>query len=270
MKNPAFVFDDVSVAPDRQIGLHAHHCWELSHVITGAGSRIIGSRTEPILPGEIVLLPPDIPHVWRFDPAVTDRRGHIANISIFFEPQLLDGMAALFPELEQAIGALRSLTGAISFTGAARTGIRSLLMAMRGLTPERRFPLMAQLLLLVSRTSEGLPAGDTTPMSRLDRRLEAVRIYCACNYQRRITLDEVAAHTGMNRSAFCTFMRRHAGRTLSEYVNDVRLERAREKLLRTDATIAEIALDCGFQSVPYFNRLFRSRYSCTPRSLRHQ
>lgn len=268
MKNPAFVFDDVSVSPDRQISLHAHRRWELSHVIVGSGTRTVGDRTEPIHQGEIVLIPPDIPHVWRFDPAVTDNLGRIANISVFFEPELLDGMAALFPELDDPINTLRALAGAISFTGDARTRLSTILLAMRSLTPAHRFPLMAQLLLALSDTSGSHTAGNAVPLSRTERRLEAVRVYCACNYRRPITLDELAAHTGMNRSAFCTFMRRHAGSTLSEYVNGVRLDRAREKLTHTDATIAEIALDCGFQSVTYFNRLFRARYGCTPRTLR--
>lgn len=51
MKNPAFVFDDVSVTPDRQIGLHAHRQWELSHVIVGSGTRTVGDRTGPIRQG---------------------------------------------------------------------------------------------------------------------------------------------------------------------------------------------------------------------------
>ena len=44
-------------------------------------------------------------------------------------------------------------------------------------------------------------------------------------------------------------MRKQTGMTLSEYINNVRLDRAKEKLKHTDYNISEIALSCGFQNV---------------------
>ena len=268
MNSPAFVFDDVRIPPSRQIGMHSAPVWELSCVLYGAGTRTIGDLTEPIRQGEIILIPPEIPHVWRFDPAVTDADGNIANISVFFEPLILDSMLRLFPEMSATLEKIRSQTQAISYSGEAQSEIMELLLSMRGLSPEHRFPLMMKLLTAISDTSESRCAGRNNTLSRTAQRLEKVRVYCVCNYARPITLEEISAHVGMNKSAFCTFMRRHAGISLSEYVNALRLTRAMEKLSHSDSTIAEIALDCGFQNVTYFNRLFRTRYGRTPRAAR--
>lgn len=98
--------------------------------------------------------------------------------------------------------------------------------------------------------------------------MEKVRIYCACNYTRSISLGEIAAHVGMNRSAFCTFMRRQTGMTLSEYINDIRLRKTMELLRFTDENISSIAYEAGFSNVTYFNRLFRARYGCNPKTIR--
>lgn len=78
----------------------------------------------------------------------------------------------------------------------------------------------------------------------------------------------MSRHVGMNKSSFCSFMRKQTGMTLSEYINNVRLDRAKEKLKHTDYNISEIALSCGFQNVTYFNRLFRARFGTTPKSIR--
>ena len=72
MEKPTFVFDDVRIPPTRQIGRHSHPQWEISMVITGKGERTIGDRTEEAREGEIIFIPPDIPHEWRFDPEATD------------------------------------------------------------------------------------------------------------------------------------------------------------------------------------------------------
>ena len=59
MNRPGFTFDDVSVSPNRQIGHHSHPQWELYLVIY-----TIGDHAEPMEEGEIILIPPNIPHVW--------------------------------------------------------------------------------------------------------------------------------------------------------------------------------------------------------------
>lgn len=268
MKNFAFTFDDVCIPPQRQIGLHSHPCWELSHVVCGAGVRTIGDHSEPFSRGEVILIPPGIPHVWRFDGTVTDGDGNVANLSVFWDPGLLPAIAALFPEVAPAVAALEWLDHAVSYQGECQRSILRLLKAMRGITPQRRLPMMIELIIALSDVAGTAFAGRNTSLSRAEQRLEQVRVYCACNYARCITLDEMSRHVGMNKSAFCTFMRHSLGTTFSDYLNGVRLERARDRLLASDCSVSEIALDCGFRSVTYFNRLFRRKYGCSPKEVR--
>lgn len=269
MKKTAFIFDDVSISPDKQIGLHSSNNWELSYVVAGSGMRTIGDFTEPFIPGEIILIPPNITHVWRFDRGDTGANGHIANISVYFDTLTIDSTRMVFPEISDALGRIIDLDHAVRYTGSRLNAIRKLLQSMRGKTPEKRFPIMMELLLAISDMSESICAGRNGSLTRTEQRLENIRIYCSCNYARQITLDEISRHVGMNKSAFCTFMRRNAGMTFSEYLNYMRLEQTKDKLCHhTDHSIAEIAMDSGFQSVTYFNRLFKRRYGCSPKEVR--
>ena len=264
----AFTFDDVCITPDRQIGRHSHPRWELSLVICGVGKRTIGDLTEPMEEGEIILIPPDIPHVWEFDPSHTDSEGNIANITLFFETSTLDSLAIIIPELEGIVSKLRTCTEAISFKGDAYNRVYGLLMSMRGLTPASRVPKMIELLIAMANAEKSVSAGKNNVLSRRQQRLENVRIYCSCNYARDVSLDEIATYVGMNKSAFCTFMRNDAGMSFSEFMNSFRLERAMDMLRHTDKNISEIAYDCGFANAAYFHRLFRKKYHCTPKSAR--
>lgn len=266
----AFRYDYVCVPPQKQIGKDSHPQWELSYVLLGSGTRTIGELTEPMEEGEIILVPPDMPHQWHFSSSHTDAEGNISNISVFFYPATLEGLAAVLPEFTGVADKIKSLAGAVSYAGQSRQRIAELLLSMRGLAPERRLPAMLELLRELSHTEACREAGRNKTMTRLARRLEKVRIYCRCNYARTIELDEMAACVGMNKSAFCTFMRRHMGCTLSAYVNDIRLERAMEMLCCSDKTVAAVAYDAGFSNVSYFNRLFRARYGHTPTAARRR
>lgn len=268
MKTPAFTYDYVCLKPDRQIGMHSQSTWELAHLICGRGLRTIGDSTEPMAAGEVILIPPHIPHVWQFEESATDPEGNITNIAVFFEQSVLDRIEMLFPEARQSVGRLKALAGAVSYTGDTQKRICRLLHSMRGLSPEYRLPKMLELLVLLADTDKCSVVGRNNLLGKSERRLEKIRVFCACNYARDIRLDEIAAYVNMNKSAFCTFMRRHTGQSFSEYVNSYRLERAAERLVHTDDGIAQIAYDVGFANVTYFNRLFKSRYGCTPKALR--
>lgn len=268
MNKTAFTYDYVRVTPDRQIGINSHPQWELSYVICGSGVRLIGDKKESFVEGEIILVPPHMPHLWQFDPSHTDADGNIANISVFFESETLEGLAGVFPELSGVVNRIISQKEAVCYVGESNKRILSLLLEMRGVTHLARLSMFLDLIQAIADTNKCIPAGCDTTLSRIEQRLEAVRTFCRCNHSRSITLDEIAAYTGMNKSAFCTFMRRHAGISFSEYVNNVRLGKAMEMLKHTDQSIASIAYDVGFSNVTYFNRLFRNRYGRTPRSVR--
>ncbi len=268
MNKCAFIFDDVRLSPDRQIGLHSYNNWELSYVLTGSGTRTIGEHTEPFRSGEIILIPPNIPHVWRFTPDDTDADGYIANISVYFDTPALESLGILIPELSGVMGRIEQLDHAVSYTGEKLNAIQQLMFSMRGKTPVDRVPLMMELLIEISDVADSIYAGKRSCLTRTERRLEAVRVYCACNYSRQITLDEISRHVGTNKSAFCTFMRNNTDSSFSEYLNDIRLEKARTMLFNTDHSISGIAVDCGFQNVTYFNRLFKKRFNLTPKEIR--
>jgi AraC-like DNA-binding protein len=63
------------------------------------------------------------------------------------------------------------------------------------------------------------------------------------------------------------------GTTFTAFVLEQRLARARAMLtsLRcANNKIAEIALECGFGDISYFNRTFRARYDMTPSDVRNE
>ena len=77
-----------------------------------------------------------------------------------------------------------------------------------------------------------------------------------------------SAYVGMNKTYFCLFFKKHYGMSFTEYLNQKRLETASVMLLKPDASIADVAVACGYPTVTYFNRIFRKFKGMTPSEYR--
>lgn len=88
------------------------------------------------------------------------------------------------------------------------------------------------------------------------------------NYSERIHLKELADTVNLSVCHFCRTFKQITGKTMTDYVNGVRLEKATYFLEQTDLNITEIALRCGFDSVNYFSRLFRKYYNTSATEFR--
>lgn len=262
----AFTFDEVTVRPSQQIAMHSQNTWELSYVIEGTGRRIIGEARDTITPGEIILIPPGIPHCWEFD--CDSRDAMISNITVTFSERVLRLLPGIFPEFTAVADGLRHITDACFIGGGSAAAIAAHLESMRSLTAEARLPVMLKILSLLARSDSNISLGRFTSLTATERKLNRIRAFCWCNFMRQVTLDELSRHTGTNKSALCTFLRRHCGTTFTRYINDLRLEKAAELLTDRDESVSAAAYTAGFTSVPYFNRLFRQKYGCSPRQWR--
>ena len=258
-----YFFDHVKLAPDKQIPLHTQESWELSYVVTGSGEREIGNLPAPFTAGDLVLIPPGIPHCWSFDPQQTDKHHRIENITVIFEEMLLDRLAQALPHLNVPIRRLRTYTDAVTFPTRQQERITTLLHRMCNETDTERAVSMVALLCLLA--EEGHVLGHYEKPDPVRQRLMQVRIYVSCNCHRAISIDEISQHVGMNRSAFCTFFRKHTGQTFIDYLNAYRVNLACRLLEEEQMSVAEACYASGFNDVAYFCRTFR-RYKGMPPS----
>ena len=92
--------------------------------------------------------------------------------------------------------------------------------------------------------------------------------YMDDNYKEKITIDELAFIFRTNRSTLCKVFKANTGKTLTEYVNDKKLNKAKEKILSTDKTLTEIAEELNFESIHYFTRFFKKHVGISPKEFR--
>lgn len=84
------------------------------------------------------------------------------------------------------------------------------------------------------------------------------------NYPHTITLQDLGNVVSCNPQYMCRFFREITGTSPMQYLISLRVEHACSLLRRTEKSVLEISLDCGFENVSYFIRKFRQLKGCTP------
>ncbi len=111
-------------------------------------------------------------------------------------------------------------------------------------------------------------AEEVKELSKRTEVLDAIH-YVTLHLNHRITLDEVAEHLFMNPSYFSRLFRKETGVTFIEYVNRMKVERAKELLDQTSLPVAKIGEALGYDNHSYFIKMFRSQAGVTPQEYRN-
>jgi len=260
----SFLFDHVHIFWNEQITLHQQKTWEISYVIHGKGRRVIGDIIEPFDSGEIILIPPGIPHYWSFDESACDEYGKIENITLVFKTELLQNIKVTFPEIEQLIVSILDYKNAISFGGKTLLKLGEILLKMKDEGEMERILSLIKILPLISAPEIANIVGCPVIEDRKTKKLQKIYMYVMDNFQQPISLEEVASHINMKRTAFCIFFKKMTGKSFFEFLLEYRINVACNMLKSTNKTIAEICLASGFRDIPYFNRVFKKLKNTTP------
>ena len=96
----------------------------------------------------------------------------------------------------------------------------------------------------------------------------ALLVHIQAHLDEDLSLDVLSAKASLSPAHFHRTFQALIGETPKDYVARLRLERAAFRLLIQDATLLDIALDCGFQNHETFTRAFRRRFGMPPSSYR--
>lgn len=113
-------------------------------------------------------------------------------------------------------------------------------------------------------------SADGAPSAIRESTISRMLQYLNENYTRQIFLKDLADKFYVNKNYASMLFKRHTGMTYSDYLNDLRLNHAKELLSTTALSISEVAEQSGYADYFYFNKLFKKTFGITPAKFRRQ
>lgn len=253
---------------------HFHPEYQLTLVLSARGQRIVGDSIAPVQAGDLTLLGPNVPHFW--DVAGIDegprRKPRLDAIVVQFRAEFLGREFWGIPETAGVVTLLESAGRGLAFSAAARRRVAPDIVRLVKLSGLQRLLGLIAVLDGLAGEGRGVPICSADYEPELDvgdrDRLEPVlrRIHeCLAMPVRRQELADLA---GVSERAFSRYFHRKIGKTLPQFVNELRVGRARRLLTETDLAVTRIAAECGFRNLSNFNSQFRAIAGATPMQLR--
>lgn len=252
--------------------IHKHDVFELNFVEHASGvRRIVGDNSEVIGDYDLVLITStELEHVWMQN---TCTSADIHEITVQFRLDLSDdGLLAKNP-FRSIYRMLDMARRGISFPMEAIMRVYSQLLELSSI--HNGFMAFTRFLNILHTLSEceGLRVLSTTSYANVkmgedSRRILKVKDYIDKNYMDEIKLKTLADIACMSEGAFSRFFRLRTGRTVSDYIIDIRLGNASRMLVDTDEAVADISFQCGYNNLSNFNRVFKRKKGCSPTEFR--
>lgn len=118
-------------------------------------------------------------------------------------------------------------------------------------------------ILLLYNSTEAAPANTA-----LHETVAAAIRYITASYYKEISIYDIADTYGLNAKYIGRLFKEQTGESFNTYLNRVRIHHAKQLLSGTRAQIIEIAFECGYNNVTYFNRIFKKLQGVTPSQYR--
>ncbi len=265
------------VEPAFPFSWHYHPEFELTLIVAGRGRRFVGDHVGDYMPGDLVLLGPNLPHTWesaRDDPT-HNGKPHEAVVVQFQKAFLGNGFFDR-PEMRGIDRLLTRAARGVRFTGQIASYAADRLANLSAQPPMSRLLGMLDLLQCLAESpheqARELASQRFAPrLAHADaHRIDRVAAFVHERVGQPITQREAAELVQMSPSTFARFFRRVTGHTFIEYVNELRISEACRLLSDTELLITEICHRAGFASLPYFNRRFKHSKQMSPRQYRRQ
>lgn len=267
LKNiPLYAREQSPTAAGHTAPLHLHDEIEFIQIISGRFCCTVLGNTYELLRGDIILINERIPHstvnledgtntqVVQFDP------GHFSNERLKETCRYLSRFINIDKTPATVFEANLPLTRELS--GYLDTILHEFACQNAGFELYIKANIIS-ILALLSRADLLTDSSELFNESIASKILPAL-IYIDDHYCEHITLEEISGVLNLSSSYFCRLFKQATNSTFLEYVNFVRVCKAERLLMTRHNSISKIALDIGFSSVTYFNRIFKRFKGCTP------
>ncbi|NLR91559.1 MULTISPECIES: AraC family transcriptional regulator [Flammeovirga] len=246
---------------------HYHQQYELIYIKEGSGVRFVGDHVSSFESGQLVLISPNLPHLWKNNDDCTK----MCNLVIKFDKSFMGPNTFDNPVFACINEMLSDSKYGISFSKEFGKSLEKELMNCQQLSSAEKNIFLLSLLLKLANskcihqlsTSDMRQQGDSNK-ERLDRVLK----YISDNYEKDIDLQEIADIACLTSNSFCRFFKKVTNKSFKQYLNEVRIRNASRLLVQKNYQISDVCYEVGFNSITNFNKQFKMIIGKTPREYR--
>jgi AraC-like DNA-binding protein len=252
--------------------LHSHSEFEINYLENAEGvRRIVGDSVEIIGKYDLTLIAgEELEHVWEQHQCTSK---NIREITIQFSKELFFGNLIYKNQFSSIRQMFSNAQKGINFPMET---IMKVYPMLDNLSVEKSgFYAVIRLLTIIYELSlcDNYRTLASSSFAHIEdntdsRRVLKIRQYINTHYKEPIRLEELAELVGMTPVALSRFFKVRSGKTISDYLIDIRLGFAARLLADTTNSISEICYDCGFNNLSNFNRIFKKKKGCTPKEFR--
>ncbi|MCD7962936.1 MAG: AraC family transcriptional regulator [Rikenellaceae bacterium] len=254
---------------------HFHREYEIMYVKKGFGKCFVGDNIVPYSDGDLILFGPSLPHYMSSDELYKKRECILRTEGtiIQFEYDFMQHSIKHYPQFRKIKNLLEDSSRGVKIKTAYSPTIAKLTEEM---PLNSGIEQITNLLLLLNEIS-GINDKSflssqhyaSTLTNVINTRLNKILSYINSNYTKKIKLNEVASVIAMKPTAFCRFFKDSTGKTFTEYLLELRVGYACKLLLLKDMNISQICIECGFETVSHFNRIFKRITGYSPTTYRN-
>lgn len=248
---------------------HYHHEFELHLLRKTQGKAFIGDYIGRFKAGTIFLCGPNLPHNWiTTSHWATGIRDQVIN----FTAERMHSISEVLPEARSMRRMLDDSHFGIEFSEAVSGPLIERFDTIAEQQGLSRVVAFLDLMDSLSRTEDyrilSSRAYSNSPDAVLEERVNTVVNFVTQQYQRDITLEEVAGLVRLSPTFFSRYFRKATGHRFIEFLTRFRISKACERLETSSDPITHICFDVGFANVANFNRHFLKIKGMTPRQYR--
>lgn len=249
---------------------HYHPELEIVLVTESTGKRFIGNHIADFKPGNLAFLGPNIPHTYRNEDRYYEDGSELRakSIVIHFAENSLGADFLSLPEATLLNKLLEESAYGLEILGKTNQKVSNRLHDIISLSGLKKWICLVEILLDIAAskkdTARITPSPYTGYNEKESTRLCNVLNWVVANLGNNMTLNDAANIAQMNPNAFSRFFSLRTRKTFSEFIIELRLQKAARLLIETDMPVTEICFECGYNNVSNFNRQFLNYYNMNP------
>ena len=256
--------------PHFTVPWHFHPEIEILYVCKSTGTSYIGDSINHFKNGDISIIGENVPHWWKSDEEYLQAKSSdgIKALIIQFRKEMFDTNFINMPEMSSIRDLLERSGRGIQFTGNSTEALGRQVTKIFRLSGIKRITELIILLDMMARASEfrfHASIGYSKIINTWDfNRFNKVHEFLVNNFTGKIFLNDICNLVNMTPTALCRYFRKHSGKTLFSFLNEMRIGHACKLLIEENTSISDACFRSGFNNLSHFNMQFKKIMHMTP------